>query len=253
MEMMITQRIANLAKQSSDGLVVKNLCLGLGYTGVLLSNNEAGCCFTFRSELGPGNGVMKNAGSLIGMPVSEAIDMAMSTNLAEASTAIAAINAVLNAGYEESANALSIIDLQPGDKVGMIGNFMPIKTWFAGKSPDQLYIFERNLTEDGLLPDWAEDIYLPQCDVVVITGVTFANKTIDHILRLSENAKEVVIMGPSTCMAPEILKEYGVTVIAGSRISGQKAFFSVIAQGGGGESIRPHTSMLCERICGRRS
>ena len=50
---MITEQIAHLAMEEAGGMTVENVCLGLGYTAVQLSDGEAGTCFTFRSDLGP--------------------------------------------------------------------------------------------------------------------------------------------------------------------------------------------------------
>lgn len=226
--------------------------IGVGYTGVKLSDNSGGTGFTFRNELGLQNGVMKIAGRLQGMPATEAVEMAMSVNLAEASLGVATINAVLNRDFEQGENALEVIDLRPEDVVGMVGYFFPVAKQLQGKV-SKLYIFEKKLTEPELLPDWAENIYLPQCDAVIITGVTFINKTVDHVLSLCRMAKEIVIMGPSTCMAPEVLGKYGVTVLAGSRVTDADLLLRIIAQGGGGMDINRCTEKLCVRISARRT
>ena len=134
--------------------------IGVGYTGVKLSDNSGGTGFTFRNELGLQNGVMKIAGRLQGMPATEAVEMAMSVNLAEASLGVATINAVLNRDFEQGENALEVIDLRPEDVVGMVGYFF---LWQNNcRKVSKLYIFEKKLTEPELLPDWAENIYLPQ-------------------------------------------------------------------------------------------
>jgi uncharacterized protein (DUF4213/DUF364 family) len=171
-------------------------CLSrLGYTGVQLSDGETGTCFTFRSDLGPKCGVMEKAGDLIGLPAKEAIGMAMSVNLAEASVGVASINAVLNVDYRESVNAIDVMDIRKGDRVGMIGYFHPVVKSFEDVA-ETIRIFERNITDERLLPDWAEDIYLPDCDVVVITGVTFINKTIDHILGSAATRGKSLLWAP---------------------------------------------------------
>ena len=248
---MITEQIARLAMEKAGIMTVTNVCLGLGYTGVQLSGGETGSCFTFRSDLGPKCGVMEKAGDLIGLPAKEAIGMAMSVNLAEASVGVASINAVLNSDYRESVNAIDVIDIRKGDRVGMIGYFHPVVKSFEDVA-ETIRIFERNITDERLLPDWAEDIYLPDCDVVVITGVTFINKTIDHILGLCQNAREIVIMGASTCMAPEILRPYGVTLLAGSRVRDSDRLFRIVSQGGGGQDVQDCMEKLCVRLAGRR-
>ena len=249
--MMITAQIAALAAARAGEARLANVFLGLGYTGVLLDDGQAGTCFTFRHDLGPACGVMPEAGALIGMPAARAIDMAMSTNLAQASLGVATINAVLNRDYQPGPNAMEVAEVRETDAVGVIGYFLPLIKQLQKRS-GPLYVFEKNLTEDFLLPDWAEDIYLPACDVVFITGVTFINKTIDHILELAHAAKEIVVMGASSCMAPDILRQRGVTVLAGSRVSDPQRLLRVIAQGGGGRDVMACTEPLCLRLSPRR-
>ena len=215
---MITHKVAQEALKQAAGLTLADVCIGVGYTGVKLSNGMAGTCFTFRNELGLHSGVIQRAGCLAGMSAQDAIKMAMSTNLAEASVGVAAINAILNQGFGQGENALDKMDIRPTDTVGMVGYFYPVAKQLK-ETVHKLYIFERNITDGDLLPDWAENIYLPECDVVIITGVTFINKTIDHVLSLCKKAKEIIIMGASTCMSPSVLKDYGVTLLAGSRVT----------------------------------
>jgi len=248
---MLTKIIAEKAAKRAEGLTVSDVCLGLGYTAVQLSDGECGACFTFRNELGPKCGVINGAGNLIGLPATELLEMSMSTNLAEASLGVATINAILGRDFTAGSNAIDEMDIRPGDTVGLIGNFVPIVKCLRDKV-DKLYVFERQMTDPGLLPDWSEDIYLPECDVVIITGVTFINKTIDHILEMSRNAKEIVLMGPSVCMEPEVLAKYGVTVLAGSRVSDAKKLMLTVAQGGGGLEVSEYMERLCVRLSARR-
>ena len=248
---MITKEIADIAISKAKGLTVKDACLGLGYTAVQLSDDTCGACFTFRNDLGPKCGVIPEAGTLIGQSAETLIEKAMSINLAEASLGVATINAVLNESFTGGNNAIDEMDIRPEDTLGLIGNFVPILKKFKDKVKE-VYVFERVLTDDYLIPDWAEEIYLPKCDVVVITGVTFINKTLDHILEMSHNAKEIVIMGPSTCMAPEILKEHGVTLLAGSRVADAESLMKTVAQGGGGLDVANHMDRLSVRLSDRR-
>ncbi|MDD2221583.1 MAG: DUF364 domain-containing protein [Clostridia bacterium] len=249
--MLITEQAANFALNKADALTVADVCIGVGYTGVKLSDGSGGCCYTIRGELGPKCGVIEGAGTLIGRPAADLIKMAISVKPAEASLGVATINAVLNNSYSEAKNALDEMAVKAGDKIGIIGYFYPVVKRFQETAAD-IYVFERHLTDDFLLPDWAENIYLPECDVVVITGVTFINKTIDYVLSLCTKSKEIVIMGASTIMAPDILKKYGVTLLAGSRVSDPDRLLKVIAQGGGGLDVLDCTEKLCLRLEDRR-
>lgn len=157
--MLITQRVAAEALKKADGLSIADLCIGIGYTGVKLSNGAGGTCFTFRHELGLKCGPIQGAGTLIGMPAADAIEMAMSTNLAEASIGVATINAILNEDFDAGEDAVDVMDIRASDTVGMVGYFYPVVQRIKD-NVKKLYIFERHITDEGLLPDWCENIYL---------------------------------------------------------------------------------------------
>jgi uncharacterized protein (DUF4213/DUF364 family) len=231
--------------------MVERVCIGVGYTVAVLSDGSAGTAFTMRSEFGPSCGVTDLAGKIRGMAAADACMMAMSVNAAEAGVGVAVCNAVLGRRYDDDSagsgtDAVEEMRIEPGDNVGMIGYFHPIINKFEERT-DNLYIFERQ-SAMGALPDWSEDIYLPKCDAVVITGVTFINKTIDHILSLCKNAKEIVIMGASTMMCPEVLREYGVTVAAGSKVHSVDRLLEIVMEGGGGVHVPEAMTRLCERL-----
>ena len=54
-----------------------------------------------------------------------------------------------------------------------------------------------------LYPDWAEYRLLPECDVVILTGTSVINGTIDQLLSWCSGAREVSVTGPSTPMYPD--------------------------------------------------
>ena len=89
---------------------------------------------------------------------------------------------------------------------------------------------------------------LPQCDIVVMTGTSFVNQTADAILSCCSRAREVIVVGASTPMCPEILRDAGVTVLAGTRVTDAAAAMRIAAQGGGGMDFFRASMKLLERI-----
>ncbi|MFA7215854.1 MAG: DUF364 domain-containing protein, partial [Bacillota bacterium] len=57
---------------------------------------------------------------------------------------------------------------------------------------------------------------IPTCDVVILSGTTTVNGSIDGLLELCERAREVIMVGPSTPMFPEGWRGSPMTVLAGS-------------------------------------
>ncbi len=94
-------------------------------------------------------------------------------------------------------------------KVGVIGHFAGLENEVAPYC--DLSIFERD-PRPGDYPDEAEDFLLPDMDYVFITGCTFANKSLPHILELCKKAF-VILVGPSVPCAP-LLFTHGVSVLS---------------------------------------
>lgn len=251
--MNVTQRLAEYAREKAQGQVIDDLCVGVGYTGVKLSDGTAGVSYTFRNSLGPACGVLKHAGSLLGMPVEKALDWAMSENLAEASVGVATMNAIINQGFSRGANIAEAVECDSTDIVGMVGYFCPLVWKYQNAA--KFYIFDKDLRQDEVsgkntvvMCAAADEAALSQCTRVVLTGTSFINKTADGLLKACKNAREIIIVGASTPMCPEILREYGVTILAGTQITDADKALRIVAQGGGGMDISPASIKLLERI-----
>ncbi|MDD2573731.1 MAG: DUF364 domain-containing protein [Bacillota bacterium] len=246
---MIVQRLIDEVRQDALYRTLAEVRIGIGYTAVLLDDGSCGVSYTFRNELGPQCGLIDEAGDLAGKNCSEIILWAMDLNLAKCAVGLACINAILQQHLEgfSTGNALEQIDFRSGDTVGMIGYFKPVLDRVEGKAKD-VYIFERNITDGGLLPDWAEDIYLPKCDVVIITGTTLLNKTMDGILEKCHNAREIVVMGPTAALCPKVYREHGVTILAGVRVVDAQRVLNIAGEGGGGLVLKDSVVQVFRRL-----
>jgi Uncharacterized conserved protein len=249
MDSLIVNRLIEYVDGLSNNLRIQDIRIGINYTCVLLDNGSCGLSFVFRKELVQKYELTDTAGGMIGLGCRDIVPWAMDTNILKSSIGVACINALLQEKIEgfNTANALNVIDMKYGDTVGMIGYFKPVLE--KGSMFKKIYVFERNIVDDeNVYPDWAEDIYLPQCDVVIISGTTVVNKTIDHILSKCENAREIVIMGPTTPLCPDVFRDYGVNLLAGVEITDSKSALNIVSQGGGGPNLSRCTKKLCRRI-----
>ncbi len=247
---MIVQRLIDGVRDKAAERKIEDLRVGIGYTAVLLDNGSCGLTFTFRNELGPKCGLVEEAGNVTGISCSDIIEWAMSTNLVRAAAGLAAINAIYQDDLEgfTRGDAFSQIDIRPDDTLGMIGYFKPVLDKVADKT-DRIFIFERNITDDKYLyPDWAEDIYLPRCDVVLITGTTLLNKTIDHILEKCTGAREIAVMGPTATLCPHIFRDYGVSLLAGVKVIDPQRVLRIASEGGGGLSLEGSVRQVFKRL-----
>ena len=92
----------------------------------------------------------------------------------------------------------------------MVGRFPFIPE--LRKRNDGVLVFETE-PRGKELSDALEDELLPDCDLVVITGASLVNHTLEGLLELSEGYTRVI--GPTTPLSP-LLFDHGADMIAGS-------------------------------------
>ena len=83
--------------------------------------------------------------------------------------------------------------------------------------------------QEGDYPDSACDLLLPRCELVLITGSSLVNKTLPHLLELSEQAI-VILTGPSVPLCPALL-DCGIDRIAGMAIADRAALRARVESG----------------------
>jgi uncharacterized protein len=220
---------------------VVDVRIGLGYTGVLLDDGSMGLAYTFRDEVDDCCQAIDSAGELGGSAL-EIGQLALSTSIIEVSLGLAAINAVLNRDVQGvQGDLFSFLDIREGDKVGIIGDF---RLMIDDLPPNtEIMVFERKRTDPGTYPDWAAEQMLPDADVVVITGTTVINKTIDHLLELSRDARTVAVVGPSTPLSG-VFRDHGVRLLGGMVVEDPRMAMRIIGQGGGTRKL----GRVCKKI-----
>ena len=200
--------------------------------------------------------VSERAGNVAGSPAIEIADMAQSWEISESVLGFAALSALSQIFFDlagdiydaKSSNIIDELKVTTNDVAVMIGGLKPFIQILKQRSKD-LFIIERSLLlrEEGMLPDTAAEELLPRADVVISTGSTLANGTIDRILTLSENVKEFALVGPSANVIPEPLFNRGVTLIGGVRVLNADKMMKVIAEGGGTPQLKSSTEFITLR------
>jgi len=194
---MITNKLIENAVSAAGDRKIKDIRAGLSYTAVMLDDHACGLAYTFRDRLGHFCGVMGEAGNITGKSAAEVIPWLNSKNLLMAAMGLATINAVLNHSNErwDEGNITAALDLAPTDVFGMVGSFGPILNVVKRKT-DNIYVFEQRTDKaPGLYPEADIPIYLPKCDVIVITATSIINHTIDQVLAHCGDAREVCLVG----------------------------------------------------------
>lgn len=228
---MIVEELLNEVEEDLKDKEAIDVRIGLRYTAVLLEDERLGVARSFGEEAIACCEVIDEAGELE-KDALELAKLATSNRATDSSIGVATINAVLNDKIEgEEGPLLDFLNIKDGDKVGMVGDFKPVVEKMEKNL--ELYVFERNPQEEDIYPDWAAEQILPEVDISIITGTATVNKTIDHLIDLSSNSREIVILGPTTPLATRIFKDRGVTFLAGMVVEDFDKALKIIAQGGG--------------------
>lgn len=220
-------KIKNDLINSVDGrdLFADEINIGAHLTSV--QSKYCGIASTICDDHGP-NKIISEAGLLKSLPISELINFLKSDILLKASLGMAALNSLIDPPkkYKEG-NAFELIKSKTvGKNLGIIGHFYFVNQFYD--SVKNCWVFEKSPRGNDLPAEKINE-YLPQCDVVVITGQTIINNTLTEILGYSDRAYKVML-GPSVPLSP-VLFDYGIDVIAGVKVLKYEQVNRFIRQG----------------------
>ncbi len=155
-----------------------------------------------------------------GLDRSMVMDMVSSTNIMDKNIAVAYLNALSQYLIRRNkirlrygVNAVDAARIRSDDVVVVVGNIKPtVKR--ALRYTDKVYVLERTPSmRDGALPDTAAPRVIPRADVLLITGMTLINDTLDYIISLATGARERVLVGGTAQVYPPFIKEHGITLV----------------------------------------
>jgi len=232
---------------------VDDLVIGIFFTGVKLSTGHAGvastpigeipeavCCPTSAAR-------MPQAGNLEDKPVAEILKYSLDPNVLKSAMGIATLNALSQLILEtmdpidypmiKNKDGFDLLRIQPNENVSIIGAFGPyIRRLKMMGNP--FFIIEKNpqtLRPDEMKyfkPESEMRSTLEKSDVVIVTGTTIVNHTIDPILSFVKNGIRTAMIGPTASMIPHAFFKRGVHVMAGVRILDPDLMIKILKQGG---------------------
>ena len=82
----------------------------------------------------------------------------------------------------------------------------------------------------GDVPAEQASQFLPQADVVALTGTSLINHTFDDLIRLCRPDAYVILLGASAPLSP-ILFEHWVDAVCGTRVVDVPAVLQAVSQG----------------------
>jgi uncharacterized protein len=208
---------------------VRDIRQGIFHTGVL--TRRCGLAATLPKDvLKQTPPLIKEPGRLLEKSASELVRMSFSDSILEAAIGLASINSLIEVDEERCVelNAGDLIAEKGKDKkVVIIGHFP-----FINRLRDisrELRVIEKNPREGDLAEENA-DVFLPEADVVGVTGTALTNHTMDHLLSICNPTAYVVVLGDTTPLSPVLFK-YGVDAISGTMVVDSEQALRCVSQG----------------------
>ena len=247
--------IEGILADDLDRIGLERVAIGLFFTGVKLNTGAAGACATPLRSIPeavccPSSALaMPFPGKLRGRPVRDLLRETRVASGIRRAVGVATMNALADMCWERRAprgvelrtgiDAYDAAGIQPGENVVVVGAFVPFLKSLkqarqkftvlemdpATLKPDELPYFR---------PSEQADAVLPSADVVLITGTTLLNDTLERLLALCRPTTRVVVVGPTVGLLPDAFLRRGVDVLGGIRVTAPDAFLDVLAEGGSG-------------------
>jgi uncharacterized protein (DUF4213/DUF364 family) len=247
--------VGDVLGAEAEQLEVERAVIGLFFTGIKLANGIAGACATPIKTIPeavccPSSAMaMPFPGKLRGRPALDVAREALGQNGIRRAVGIAALNALADLSWrrrphpemvlETGVDAFDASAIRPGERVVVVGAFVPFLR--ALKKMGQPYlVLEQDaatLKPDELpffRPAEAAESVVPQADVLLITGTTLINDTLDALLALAKPAARVTMVGPTVSLMPDAFLRRGADILGSVRITDPDAFLDILAEGGSG-------------------
>lgn len=153
---------------------------------------------------------------------------------------LAAVNAVSHYAMEQmglevdtTSDSLGLLELSAGDRLGMVGLFMPLMK-AVRETGAELVVIEKKAALVEKFPHLKislDPAALKNCNKVLCTGTTILNNSLDDVMAHCDPDAFVSIVGPTAGYFPDPVFTRGVDVVGGRMVQDGERFFELLAQG----------------------
>jgi uncharacterized protein len=263
---MIIEQTYNLLisryKSEIEKLTITDVRIGIYLTAIRLSDGSTGTSATLADELPFCAKSNRDFGdftplNIRGQKVMALMEYTKDTALLSSlrMAVLSAISSkVISSGKYiiiEDQDPIQLIDLDSKKTITIVGAFHSYIRKIS-ETANQLFVLEMN--EEALpaeykkffVPAMAFKTILPASDIIIITGQTLVNRTIDDLLEAIVPGTQVILTGPSGSILPDILFENKVSIIGAVRITKPDILFDIVSEGGTGYHLFEYCA---QKIC----
>jgi uncharacterized protein (DUF4213/DUF364 family) len=254
----VVSRLERELGASLSALRLEDLVVGLFFTGVKITGGFSGMARTPIEELRhavccpASSAKMPSAGRLRTERIGDLVRWALDRNPLRAAVGVAVVNALSACLWSRQPPACEVVggrdafdflDLARAERAAMVGAFAPyiralkrrgVPFMVLEKDPEAL---GTAAAREHFRP--AEDAprVLRESQLVILTGSTIVNHTIDDLLAAVRDGSQVAVVGPTASMLPEPFFARGVSVVGGLKITEPAEMLRTLAEGGSSRHI----------------
>lgn len=238
-----------------DRLYVKRAVIGIFFSGVKLSNGAGGICFTPIKEIPeavccPSSArAMPNSGKLTNQPVPAFFEKLSNGSPMQKALGISVLNA-LSASYWRKCKPTDYqlkLGLDPVEnmeipddlRVVVIGALVPYIRMLKRRGRPFVILEKdaRTLKADEMpyfRPPEQASACIAEADLLIVTGTTLINDTLEEILSHKHPEAQAILVGPTASMLPHAFFSRGVTSIGGILATDPDRLLDTLIEGGSG-------------------
>ena len=245
-----------------ENLLINDIRIGTFLSAIKLSDGSDGVASTnylnsskayskerYFGDFSPGKIIGQNVMDLFGNNV----DFKFQDSLRNAALNAISSSILSSSNYKiiSDADPIDYLDLSGSKNITIVGAFLSYINKLAD-SDHKLQVLELN--ENALSGDLKKYYVpaanyknvIPNSDIVLITGLSLVNNTIDDLLSEIGPETQVVITGPSSSLIPDVLFANKVNIIGATKITNTEILFDIVSQGGMGYHLFKYCA---QKIC----
>lgn len=212
---------------------------GCEFMALALDGGAGGISYLLLPESSADSYRSLNPQSFIGTHPEQYLETFDGTDPVQNMLGLASINAICqhvmrssNSIPEEGTDSLGLMNIEDGDRVGMVGFFPPLLKYMNNRNAE-LIIVEKSRPLVDLHPNLHVTLdvsELNRCNKVLCTSTALLNDTLDEVLQHCTTAQHISVLGPTAGYFPDPLFARGVHVLGGRFVNDGMLLLKLIAE-----------------------